>query len=287
MHARWLAALLAAGTALAASDFEAAMALVHARKPAEARQALEHIVAAEPDHAEAWHELGLLWAAERGAAAEERATQCLERAATLQPSNAVFLGDFGGTLLEIADRHRSIATAIKGRDAMERAVALKPDYVEARAGLFQYYSEAPFFVGGSASKAAAQLEEIRCLAPDRARVLEAMEKVRAKEYGAAFALCEEVLSKTPEDYLALYQYGRIAAMSGQNLERGLSCLRQVLAMEPPGHTAPQPTQAWYRIGDIQQKLGHKAEAQQAYEQALKLDPGNEGARKALERLQRG
>ena len=54
---------------------------------------------------------------------------------------------------------------------MEKAIQLDPDNLDAREGLFQYYTQAPFFVGGSASKAAAQLEEIRRRDVDRGTAL--------------------------------------------------------------------------------------------------------------------
>src|SRR5439155_1976850 len=106
----------------------------------------------------------------------EQAVKWLERATALEPTNTRYLGDYGGASLELASRTRSYSAATRGRDAMEKAVALDPDYVDAREGLYQFYQQAPWPIGSS-SKAAAQLAEIAKRDPDRATVLSVLTKV--------------------------------------------------------------------------------------------------------------
>ena len=267
--------------ALADTGYAAAVALLKSHRLLEARDALQQLVATEPGNAAAWHQLGLLWRERGDTESFEKAVDCLQKAAQLDAKNETFLADYGGTAMELAGRTRSMAAAINGRDAMEKAVAMNPDDLDAREGLFQFYSRAPFFVGGSSAKAAAQLEEIRRRDPDRATVLAVIAKTDAKDYAAAFALCDGVLRRHPDDYTALYQYGRTASMSGQNLDRGLACLEHALQFEPPTPTSPLHTHIWYRIGAIQQKLGHLAEAKHAYETSVQLDPSNQTAANAL------
>jgi tetratricopeptide (TPR) repeat protein len=276
--------LVLAATAFADARVDAAMALLHAKRLLEARNAFEQIVQTEPQNAAAWHELGLLWRSQGDNEGFEKAVSCLARATEIEPANETFLANYGGTLMELANRTRSISAATKGRDAMERAVAMNPNDLDAREGLFQYYLRAPFFVGGSEAKAAEQLDEIRRRDPDRATVLAVISKTKAKDYAAAFALCEEVLAKHPDNYPALYQYGRTASMSGENLPRALTLLQHALQFDPPTPASPQHTHVWFRIGDIQQKLGHLPAAKQAFQEALKLDPGNRAAADALAKL---
>jgi tetratricopeptide (TPR) repeat protein len=279
-----VACTLTTSVPAADASFEAAMALVRAKRYPEARESLEQVVAAAPSNAEAWHELGIVWRRRRDTAAYEQAVKCLGRAAELAPANARYLADYGGTSLELADRTRSLSLATRGREAMEKAVALDPDDLDAREGLYQFYSRAPFFVGGSASKAAGQLTAIRQQDPDRAVALEVLAKASDKQYGEAFRLCDEELAKHPDNYTALYQYGRTASVSGQNLPQGLACLKKALTVEPPHPASPTHSHVWYRIADIEQKLGHPTAARAAYESALQLDPGNRQAAAAIEKL---
>ena len=267
----------------AASDLDAAKTLLETKRFPEARAALEKIVATEPKNAAACHLLGLAIKPRNDNAALEEALTWLAKAVELEPANAIYLGDYGGTSLQLASRTTSYAAATKGRDAMEKAVTLKPDYLDAHEGLVQFYQRAPWPIGSSA-KANAHLEEIRKRDPDRAAVLSVLLKTNAKEYPAAFKLCDEVLARHPDDYIALYHYGRTAAISGQNLERGLERLNTCLTFDPPTPASPTHSNIWQRIGNIQEQLKHPAEARAAYETALKLDPGNLQASSALSKL---
>jgi tetratricopeptide (TPR) repeat protein len=283
---RLAALLLATACTVAAADADlaSAMALLKAKRFPEARDVLQAVVAREPGNAEAWHELGLVWQARHDTAAYEEAAECFRKAVELAPANAGFLADFGGVRLELADRTRSISAANEGRAALEKAVRMDPSNLDAREGLFQYYLRAPFIVGGSKSKADAQLAEIRRRDPERAMALEVLAKASMKDYAGAFRVCDEAISRNPNDYTALYQYGRTASVSGQNLQRGAECLRKALTIEPPHPASPTHSNLWYRLGDIEEKLGHTDEARAAYESALKLDPANRQAQSGLQKL---
>lgn len=278
-------ALAAAGTP-AGEAWREAETLFQQRRYPEARAVLEKIVAAEPKNAAARHLLGRCWVARNDPEAIAEGTKHLAAAVELEPDNAIYLGIYGGTLLQAASRTTSISAATKGRDAMEKAVKLDPGYLDAREGLFQFYERAPWPIGSSA-KAAAHLEEIRKRDPDRATVLSVLSKVRAKDYAAAFALCEAALVKNPDNYAALYQYGRTAFESAQHLDRGLQALQRCLQLEPPTPGSPTHANAWQRIGNIHEKAKRPAEARAAYEAALKLDPFNQQAADGLARVKQG
>lgn len=269
--------------AAAGPELDRAIALYNAREYPAARAALEKIAAAEPDNAAACYYLGEVLLLRGDSRALDEAIRWLEKAATLEPTNADYLADFGGASLQLAGRNNSFTAAIKGRDAMEASLRIDPGNLDAREGLMQFYQRAPWPLGSSA-KADAQLEEIRRRDPDLATALSVNAKADARDYAAAFQLCDAVLAKSPDNYTALYQYGRTASLSGQNLDRGLSCLKKCLARQPPGPGSPQPASVWSRIGVIEEKLGRTAEARAAYEAALKLDPGTTQAATALARL---
>lgn len=278
-----IALLLVVLTARAETPFEAAQALIKAKRYPEAKAALEQIVAADPKHAGACHALGMLLRTRSDPAALEEAVKWLGQAAQLEPSNPRYLGDFGGSSLQLASRTRSISAASQGREAMEKAVALDPGYLDARQGLFEYYTRAPWPLGSSA-KAAAHLEEIRKRDPTRALLLSVNAKVAAKDYAGAFKICDELLAKDPADYTALYYLGRTSSLSGQQLERGLAALQKCLTIAPPSPASPSHSNVWNRIGTLQEKLNRPAEARAAYAAALQLDSANQQARDALARL---
>lgn len=275
--------LACAAPAESAAAFTEARALFDAKRYPEARMALEKIVAVEPRHAAACHFLGRTIATRNDSTAQEQAIPWLAKAVELEPNNAAYLGIYGGTLLQQASRTRSYSAATKGRDAMEKAIALDPDYLDAREGLFQFYERAPWPIGGHA-KALAQLDEIRRRDPARALLLTVLMKANAKDYPAAFKLCDEALMHKPDDYAALYQYGRTAALSGQNLARGLACLRECLKLEPPTPASPTHSSVWQRLGNLEERRQQPAEARAAYEAALKLDVSNQQAAEALAKL---
>lgn len=281
--------LLARGPAAAAEPaperepLTVAIELFTGRRYPEARVAFEKIVAAEPANAAAHHYLGRTLTARHDLPAIEEGLRHLARAADLEPRNAVYLGIYGGASLQHAGRTNSLVAATRGREAMERALAIDPGYLDAREGLFQFYQRAPWPLGSSA-KAAAQLEEIRRRDPDLATVLSVGTRINAKDYAGAFQLCEEVLARQPDNYTALYHYGRSASISGENLERGLATLLKCLTLGPPTPAAPSHSNVWHRIGNVQERRQRPEDARAAYRAALELDPGNRQAAEALARL---
>jgi tetratricopeptide (TPR) repeat protein len=266
-----------------AAPIDHAIELYKTKRFPEARVELEKILAAEPNNAAACYFLGMTLRNRGDAEALPEAVKWLEKAMTLEPNNPTYVADFGGSSMLLAGRTRSLSAAIKGRDAMEQSIKLNPDNLDAREGLMRFYQEAPWPLGSNA-KAQAQIDEIKKRNPERGMVLLVLAKANAKDYAGAFKLCDEILAQKPDNYTALYQYGRTAAVSGQNLERGLACFQQCLTLEPPGPAQPTHSNVWVRIGNIQEKLSHPAEARSAYETALKLDAGNTQASAALAAL---
>ncbi len=267
----------------AAADLEAAIGLFKSKRYPEAQEAFTAIVAADPKNAAACHHLGRLSAMRSDGNSLEDAAKWHGQAATLEPTNAAYLGAYGGALLNAANKSRSLSSATKGRDMLEKSVALDPAQLDAREALFRFYYHAPWPIGSNA-KAYAHLAAMRKFDPDRADILSVISKVDNKDYAGAFKVCDDLLAAQPASYIALYQYGRTAAISGQNLDRGLERLRQCLAIPPPTPASPPHTAVWQRIGNLEEKLKRLAEARAAYETALKLDPNNRQASEALARL---
>jgi cytochrome c-type biogenesis protein CcmH/NrfG len=183
----------------------------------------------------------------------------------------------------------------------------------------QYYLIAPGFMGGGRDKADAQLDLLRRqdsvmgklgdalvadhdkrpeqaernmrealgLDPDsdRARIALSMRLQREQRWSESQVLWEDRLSSDQAHALARYQLGRLAAVSGENLEAGLAHLDGYLHS---GATSEymMPAGAHWRRGQILEKLGRRDEAIVAYSEALRLQPNLMPAKSDLARIQR-
>lgn len=283
-----LAQLAPAATALAADPaaLEAARALYRERgKSAEAQAAFEALAAADPQDPAAQLHLGLL-ALRRDEPAQ--AIAYLERAVQLSPDdgrNHQALGDAYGRSAQKASLFQQLGFAKKCLASYQRAVALAPDRVEFRQSLFEYYRQAPAIAGGGGEKAAAEAAAIKRLDPAAGRIAFATLYVSEKKYGEAFAQFDEVLATSPDDYTALYQVGRLAALTGHSIDRGIAALRRCLELTPPvGPAVPAPAHVQWRLGTLLEKKSDVAAARAAYAAALKLDPNFASASESLAKL---
>lgn len=277
--------LLICTTALlhAATLSEDAMELFKARKYPDACIAFEKIAAADPHNAEIQFYLGRM-ALIRGE--QGKAVAHLEKAIALSPKDARFhhrLGDAYGLTAQNAGLFSKMSWAGKCRTSYEKAVDLDPKNIDARLSLMGFYQQAPGIAGGGTDKALNQAQEIKKLDPIRGRFALATIYATEKKFDQAFAEFEEVLKTTPDDYGALYQTGRLAAISGERLDRGLTVLWQCLTLTPPENQPPHAAAHW-RIGNIMEKQGDKTGARAAYEASLKLDPKFQQAIESLKKL---
>jgi tetratricopeptide (TPR) repeat protein len=105
-----------------------------------------------------------------------------------------------------------------------------------------------------------------------------------KKYAEAFALVDELIAQNPANKALLYQVGRLAALSGQQLERGESALKEYFQYTPAPDEAPLYNAHW-RLGTLYERKGDKAAARIEYETALQLRPDYTAAQNALKKLQ--
>lgn len=249
------------------------------------------------------------------------AVDWFEKAIKAEENSALYhlwLGNALGDEAQHANKLRQPFLARRVKSEFERAVALDPSSIDARKGLIQFYSVAPGIMGGSMERAKAEAAEIGKLNAMRGHLemgalFDREKKVTAAEssykaavdaspdsvlgyYGLgafyqrqsrwddAFAIYERLIQMKPAEVVAHYQYGRTAALSGKNLERGERELKSLLD-EPPKDFSPVSVAATnLRLGNIYEKQGKTDLARSAYEQAVKLNPKNEDARKALAAL---
>jgi len=136
----------------------------------------------------------------------KKAQDAFEKAISADPKNSVYyhwLGRTYGRRAETSSFVTAPGYASKARQNFEKAVALDPKNKEAMNDLFEYYLEAPGFLGGGMDKAAALTKTIGALDPAEYHYAEAELAEHRKEYGTA----EQHLRRAVE--IAPRQVGRI------------------------------------------------------------------------------
>lgn len=272
-----------AHAALPPADADAIRQLLRDRKFADAEVAATKLTAAHPREADAFLLLGTV---RMNKDDSDGAVKAFEKAAELAPDNSEVhrrLGDGYGFSAQRAGMLSKFGWAKKCLAAYEKAVALDPQNLAARQSLLGYYQQAPGMVGGGMDKAYAQAAEIKKLDADRGRIAFAQLYAAEKKWTEAFTEFEEVLKTDPENYLALFQVGRIAAMSGERVDRGLATLQKALTLSPSAGAAGHDAAHW-RLGMLLEKKGDKPAAKSAYEAALKINPKFQQAIEALKKL---
>lgn len=200
----------------------------------------------------------------------------LKRAAESTPSSARLqnaLGDAFGWMAQNAPLWEKLGWARKCLTAYQRAADLAPHNPTWRWSLLGYYCAAPALAGGSFTKARAEAAAIARLDPHGGRSAQMTVALAERRFATAFTECEAALRERPDDFAALYQFGRCAALSGENTARGIAALERCLAQNPPRGEG-QPTRAcvYHRLGNLLEKRGDVAGAQSAYQAALREHP---------------
>ncbi len=272
---------------------------------------------AEPKNAEAWV---LLTRARLQANQAEAAIGSAEKAVKLAPNNSqshFWLGNAYGSRIGQLGTFSQLSMAPKLRVAFEKTVALDPNNLDAREALIQYYLQAPAMIGGGKDKAGVQANEIAKRDVARGHLARAQIFMSEKNNAAALKSYEAAYAAKPTDKnirLALgigyqmaerwndafkffrawiaqdesagpawYQIGRTSALSGLQVEEGISALQKYLGM-PHAVNEPQNKNAYHRLGQLYAKAGKKAEAKAALQAALKLDPKFADAKTELAKL---
>jgi len=266
-----------------AEDAAKIRTLLRERKVAEAESAANALVAAHAVEPEAHALLGSVRLAKGEG---EAAVKACEKAVELAPKSGEFqrqLGDAYGFTAQHASAFSKFGWGKKCLAAYEKAVALEPANLAARSSLMQFYQQAPGIAGGSMEKAFQQAAMIKQQDAVRGALAYASLYAGDKKYAQAFMELEDCLKRAPDDYPVLYQIGRLAAMSGERVERGIETLNKCLSLTPPS-TGPGYESVQWRLGNLWEKKGDRKAARAAYQAALAVNPGYQPAVDALKKL---
>ncbi len=200
---------------------------------------------------------------------------------------------------------KQMGAARTARKSLEQAVALDPDNLRARLLLVRFYSLAPWFAGGSASKASAQAracatrdaysghaaQALLALAQQRyedaisdfaaARALRPDDRgptyylarayVGAGQTEAATELLEELVDRYPRFHEAWLELGRVAAARGLPSPRGTAALEYYLQNATEA-SAEKRAEAAVALSELHLAAGRITEAARMLALALDLQP---------------
>lgn len=255
-----------------------------------------------------------------GAKRWDAAAKEFEAAVQAEQGNPVFhywAGRAHADQAQNAGTLRKPGLARKTKSDFERALALAPGYIAPREALVQYALAAPGFLGGGADRARGHAAELTKRNPYRGgfslatvalrtgdttlamrtyqdlaeqfpdsgvpRMQLGMLYLARSDLPAAWRLADEVERDLPHWAPAKYGIGRLAAETGEQMERGEAALLEYVAYQPK---AGEPTHAmaYFRLGMIYQRRGDRDKARGAYQQVLAIEPGHRQATAALARL---
>lgn len=97
------------------------------------------------------------------------------------------------------------------------------------------------------------------------------------------AILAQAEKNVPDNLSPFFHAARNLLTKGVDLPRAERYLRKYLT-QPPEPDAPSPAQAHWRLGNVLEKLGRNLEARREYQEAVRLDPKLDDARKDLKRL---
>lgn len=312
---RRLLLVLLAPAALAAQPPER---LFQERRFDEARVAYAARLAKDRNDANALYWMGRIASAQDKSA---EAMEWFEKAIKLDDTNALYHVWYGNAIGDEAGRASKLRQpflAKRVKAEFERAVQLDPSLVDAREGLVGFYSQAPGFMGGSMDKAREQAAEIGKLSPMRgqlnlARIAQRQKDAAAEErayqaaitiapdsaqpyyslaaffrrasrWDDAFVTYERLMKARPDDALPHLGWGAVSALSGKSLDRGERELKHFLTNAGPGMAVQNVSGAHFRLGQIYEKTGRRELAKAAYVEAVRVNPQNAEAKRALEVL---
>lgn len=309
-------ALLAVGTARADSLVDG-IRLFEEGQHAEARELLLTRVESDEQAGTACHYVGRSHFEEGDF---EEAIRWFERAIEREPAESEHHRWLGRSYAEQAGKVsilRKGSLASGSRKALLRAVELRPSNLEARRDLITFYVNAPRVVGGSRSRAVEQADEIKRRDPylghlawaavhqddgafDAAQAeyraaIELSQRLADPYYGlgylqqhheqfeAAYSTFRDLLDRFPDEMGAVYQIGRIGALSGGHLAEAAVALERYLDHEP-GPDEPSLADAGWRLGMVYSRQGRTDLARRTLEAAIRMEPKHKEARRELEQL---
>jgi tetratricopeptide (TPR) repeat protein len=217
----------------------------------------------------------------------KKSTESLEKAAALTPGDAqalLWLGRAYGRRAETSNPFSAMGYATKARQMFERAVAIDPSNKEAVGDLFDFYLEAPGFLGGGQSKAEALAARVSQTDPAESLYLQAQIDDRHSQYDSA----EQKLRRAIE--IAPAQYGRFLELAKLLAKQGRIAESEAMFEEAARLAPNNPHQMFDRASLYIKQRRNLAEARALLERYLRLpltpgDPPRDRAELLLKKIE--
>lgn len=215
----------------------------------------------------------------------DEALSRFERAVGHTPDSARLhnaLGDAYGLAAQQAHLLAKLGWARKCVAAYRKAVELEPANPLYRWSLLGYYLVAPGIAGGGRDKALAEAGRLKDLDDMAGRIALATVHLAAQRTSEAFAQFDELYPERPDDFMVLYHIGRCAALSGEQVDRGIDALTRCLDLEPPrGEGMPTLSGVHYRLAGLYETRGDADAASRLRQRAWELNPDFRPEKSAL------
>jgi tetratricopeptide (TPR) repeat protein len=158
----------------------------------------------------------------------KKATEALEKAVVADPENsdyALWLARAFGRRAETSSPFTAPGLASKARQYFEKAAKLNPRNLEALTDLFEYYLEAPGFLGGGFDKAQAAAARIAEIDPAEGHWSQAKLAEKRKEYGNAEEQLRRAIEVSPHQVGRFIDLAHFLAKQGRLQEADQSLAR--------------------------------------------------------------
>jgi tetratricopeptide (TPR) repeat protein len=243
-----------------------------------------------------------------------------EEACRLDPQKSDFQMWLGRAYGRKAEIESSFFLARKTRRAFETSVRLDPNNIEARRNLEEFYTIAPWILGGSKDKARQQVDAIAAInaqqgilaladlysnldEPDEARkqyelvvgqhpdqlqyYLEAMDFYQHERDALAIArVLDAARTVAPQDPRLLFYRAVSRVIGGLEVGQAETELKEFIAEYPGRSDSVSQAEARNWLGNVYEKQGNWRAAVEQYQQAVQLEPYRKRFRKALDRAQK-
>jgi cytochrome c-type biogenesis protein CcmH/NrfG len=176
----------------------------------------------------------------------KKAGDFILKATQEEPNNSEYMDWLGrayGRRAETSNIMSAPGFASKARQAFERAVELNPKNSDALSDLFDYYLDAPGFMGGGYEKAMAVAGKIAAVDPPEGFYEKAKLAQKRKEYNAAEAHLRQAVAAAPREVGGLISLAKFLANQGRNGESD-EAFREAEKINP---NAPR---VWFARADV-------------------------------------
>jgi len=219
----------------------------------------------------------------------KKAVEDFERAVQLDGTRSTAyhgLGRSWGRRAELANPLMAPSYASRARQAFEKAVALDPHNHEAVNDLFQYYLEAPGFLGGGLDKASALVNKIEGNDPAEVHYALAQIALRRKQPELAERYFRKAVEVAPRQVGRLIDLARFLAGQGK-IHESEAIFLQAEQIDPHN-----PTLLFNRASTYIESKRNLSEARRMLQEYLTLpltpdDPPREDAHKLLKMVAGG